>query len=206
MEEQYKQVTNIINALAASNPYITREQVAKAKSMYNGDTRSIDVIQAELEAYSNEILAQGLKAEQDKKLAGPKDEKKEEPIISIRPVTPAPTPHPPIIGDSSQTPEQPEEIYEPIRAKLPDEEKQRQLQSMIDDALGGSSDSLENEDTYTQGNQPTKEQGKVLVKTQPQESTPSSAAGYGNVTALLSLTIIFSIVTIIMAFFTIIAN
>lgn len=209
MEEQYKQVTNIINELAASNPYITREQVAKAKSMYNGDTRSIDIIRRELEAYSNEILAQGLKAEQDKKLARPKDEEKKEPIISVRPVTPVPTPVPPILGDNPKTEEQPQEIYEPIRTKLPDEEKQKQLQSMIDDALGGSADNLEEENTYTQGNQPSKEQGKVLTKTQPQEPTPSQAqsddGGYGNVTALLSLTIIFSIVTIIIAFFTIIS-
>ena len=209
MEEQYRQVTNIINDLAAQNPYITKEQIAKAKSMYNGDTRPIDVIRRELEAYSDEILEQGLKTEQEKKLAGPKEEKKEEPIISVRPVTPVPTPVPTIPGNTPEAEEAVEEIYEPIRTKLPDEEKQRQLQSMIDDALGGSSDNLEEENTYNQGNQQSKEQGKVLVKTQPQEPTPSQSSaddgGYGNVTALLSLTIIFSIVTIIIAFFTIIS-
>lgn len=209
MEEQYKQVTSIIHDLAAENPYITKEQIAKAKSMYNGDTRPIDVIRRELEAYSNEIMERALKAEQDKKLASAKEEKKEEPIISVRPVTPVPTPVPTIPGNSPEAEESVEEIYEPIRTKLPDEEKQRQLQSMIDDALGGSSDNLEDENTYSQGNQQSKEQGKVLVKTQPQEPNPSSVktddGGYGNVTALLSLTIIFSIVTIIIAFFTIIS-
>lgn len=209
MEEQYKQVTSIIHDLAAENPYITKEQIAKAKSMYNGDTRPIEVIRRELEAYSNEILDRALKAEQDKKLASAKEEKKEEPIISVRPVTPVPTPVPTVPGNSSEAEESVEEIYEPIRTKLPDEEKQRQLQSMIDDALGGSSDNLEDENTYSHGNQQSKEQGKVLVKTQPQEPNPSSVqtddGGYGNVTALLSLTIIFSIVTIIIAFFTIIS-
>ena len=68
MEDKYKQVTDIINELAEQNPFITKAQIAKAKSMYNGDTRSIDVIRAELEAYSNEIMAQGLKAKEDQKL------------------------------------------------------------------------------------------------------------------------------------------
>lgn len=209
MEEQYRQVTSIINQLAASNPYITKEQVAKAKSMYNGDNRPIDVIRAELEAYSKEIMAQGLKAEDDKKLAGAKDTKKEEPVISVRPEAPVATPVPTMFGEEQKQETQQEKIYEPLRAKLPNEEQQRQLQSMIDDALGGSADNLEDENVYTQGTQPSKEQGKVLVKTQPQEPNPSSVqtddGGYGNVTALLSLTIIFSIVTIIIAFFTIIS-
>ena len=47
MEEQYKKVTAIITRLAAENPHITKEQIAKAKSMYNGDTRPIEEIESE---------------------------------------------------------------------------------------------------------------------------------------------------------------
>ena len=205
MEDKYKQVTDIINELAEQNPFITKEQIAKAKSMYNGDTRSIDVIRAELEAYSNEIMAQGLKAKEDRKL----ERAKEEPIVSVEHAAPEPTPEPlPIFTESPVEIEQ-----EPINVRIPDETQQKQLQSMIDDALGGADEDLVDENVNEQGSVITNENAKVLVKTRQQEpesptaSQPAtSESGYGNVTALLALTIMFSIVTIIMAFFTIIAN
>lgn len=205
MEDKYKQVTDIINELAEQNPFITKEQIAKAKSMYNGDTRSIDVIRAELEAYSNEIMAQGLKAKENQKL----ERAKEEPIVSVEHAAPEPTPEPlPIFTESPVEIEQ-----EPINVRIPDETQQKQLQSMIDDALGGADEDLVDENVNEQGSVITNEKAKVLVKTRqqepetPTESQPAtSESGYGNVTALLALTIMFSIVTIIMAFFTIIAN
>ena len=202
MEDKYKQVTNILNELADQNPFITQAQMAKAKSMYNGDTRSIDVIRAQLEAYSNEKMAQGLKAKEEQKL----ERAKEEPIVSVEHVAPALTPEPlPIFTESPVEMEQ-----EPINVRIPDE-TQQQLQGMIDDALGGADEDLVDEHVNEQGLVITNE--KVLVKTRQQEpETPTasqpatSESGYGNVTALLALTIMFSIVTIIMAFFTIIAN
>ena len=209
MEEQYKKITEIIHDLAAKNPFITKEQIAKAKSMYNGDTRSIDVIRRELEAYSEQIRAQGLKAEADKKLtADMKEEKQPQPTPNFPPLrgTIPPEETEPQFAPEPQQPEE-EEILEPLRATLPNEEQQRQLQSMIDDALGGTAEELENDNTYSSGTQPTKEPEKVFVKVQPSAPpTSDNEGGYGNVTALLSLTIIFSIVTIIMAFFTIISR
>lgn len=225
MEDQFQQITNIIYELAASNPYITKEQIAKARTMYNGDMRSIEEIRAELEAYSEQIRAQGLKSEKGRKLEEQKSKEIEPERVPqfllnrknpyngfyIQEFSVKEVQSTDIVDNNVQREytDEPEEILEPLRVELPGEEKQSQLQSMIDDALGGSSDNLEDENTYNQGNQQSKEQGKVLVKTQPQEPTPSQSSaddgGYGNVTALLSLTIIFSIVTIIIAFFTIIS-
>ena len=78
---------------------------------------------------------------------------------------------------------------------------------MIDDALGDSTNNLDNNVSYEQKTSLSNNQEKVLVKTQQESiSSPSNDGGYGNVAAILSLTIIFSIVTIIMAFFTIISR
>ena len=55
MDTKYNQITNIITRLAAENPYITKDQIARAKSMYNGDARPIEEIEAELTAYSTQI-------------------------------------------------------------------------------------------------------------------------------------------------------
>ena len=82
---------------------------------------------------------------------------------------------------------------------------------MIDDALGEPSNSLVADNSHEQQQVANKDQAKVLVKTQ-NEQTPNSGnsaakeSGYGNVTALLSLTIICSIVTIIIALLTMMAN
>lgn len=209
MEEQFQQVTNIINELAASNPYITKEQIAKARSMYNGDMRPIDQIRAELEAYSEEILANGIKREKGKELAAKKPEPsplpvEETPEIEEQPVQlgePRVQPIPPV---------QQEEILDELKVELPGEDKQRALQSMIDDALGEPSTKFDEVHSQTQQQTTSKDKAKVLVKQNEQapntSESSSSEAGYGNVTALLSLTIICSIITIIIALLTILAN
>ena len=202
MEEQFQQVTNIINELAASNPYITKEQVAKARSMYNGDMRPIDEIRAELEAYSEEILANGLKREKGKELAA----QRPEPIQ--QPMEPELEEEPHV----QQIPQvQQEEVIGALKVELPGEEKQRALQSMIDEALGEPSNSFEQKQSNEQQATANKDQAKVLVKQQNEQApntsdSSSSEAGYGNVTALLSLTIICSIITIIIALLTILSN
>ena len=208
MEEQFQQVTNIINELAASNPYITKEQIAKARSMYNGDMRPLDEIRAELEAYSEEIMAQGIKREKGKELAAKKVEREEpkesEPAVEKEEEKVSQQGGNARIQAFPQT--EPVEVVE-----LPGEDKKRQLQSMIDDALGEASDLLVADNSHEQQQVANKDQAKVLVKTQ-NEQTPntgnsaSNESGYGNVTALLSLTIICSIVTIIIALLTMIAN
>lgn len=202
MEKQFQQVTNIINELAASNPYITKEQVAKARSMYNGDMRPIDEIRAELEAYSEEILANGLKREKGNELAA----QRPEPIQ--QPMEPELEEEPRV----QQIPQvQQEEVIGALKVELPGEEKQRALQSMIDEALGGPSNSFEQKQSNEQQATANKNQTKVLVKQQNEQApntsnSSSSEAGYGNVTALLSLTIICSIITIIIALLTILSN
>ena len=212
MEEQFPQVTNIINELAASNPYITKEQIAKARSMYNGDMRPLDEIRAELEAYSEEIMAQGLKREKGKEIAAKKVER-EEPKESEPAVEKEEEKVSQQVGNARiqafpQT--EPVEVVESLKVELPGEDKKRQLQSMIDDALGEASDLLVADNSHEQ-QVANKDQAKVLVKTQnkPTPNTGNSASnesGYGNVTALLSLTIICSIVTIIIALLTMMAN
>ena len=213
MEEQFQQVTNIINELAASNPYITKDQIAKARSMYNGDMRPLDEIRAELEAYSEAIMAQGLKREKGKELAAKKVER-EEPKESEPAVEKEEEKVPQQVGNARiqafpQT--EPVEVVESLKVELPGEDKKRQLQSMIDDALGEASDLLVADNSHEQQQVANKDQAKVLVKTQ-NEQTPntgnsaSNESGYGNVTALLSLTIICSIVTIIIALLTMMAN
>lgn len=212
MEEQFQQVTNIINELAASNPYITKEQIAKARSMYNGDMRPLDEIRAELEAYSEEIMAQGIKREKGKELAAKRVER-EEPKESEPGVEKEEEKVSQQVGNARiqafpQT--EPVEVVESLKVELPGEDKKRQLQSMIDDALGEASDLLVADNSHEQ-QVANKDQAKVLVKTQ-NEQTPntgnsaSNESGYGNVTALLSLTIICSIVTIIIALLTMMAN
>lgn len=232
MEEQLKQVTNIISKLAAQNPYITKEQIAKAKSMYNGDMRPIDEIRAELEAYSEEIMMQGQKREADKVRPEMRPEKTT-PVPTPFPMKPFGTrydpnehieshtaqtapvePTPAVYDDNIQVvpTHNPEgEVLDSLRVELPGEDKQRELQNMIDEALGDH-EPKENNSSYEQGTVQTKTPAKVLVKentnqnTNDGDSSSSSEAGYGNITALLSLTIICSIVTIIIAFFTILAN
>ena len=213
MEEQFQQVTNIINELAASNPYITKEQIAKARSMYNGDMRPLDEIRAELEAYSEEIMAQGIKREKGKELAAKKFEREEpkesEPTVEKEEEKVSQQGGNARIQAFPQT--EPVEVVESLKVELPGEDKKRQLQSMIDDAVGEASDLLVSDNSHEQQQVASKDQAKVLVKTQ-NEQTPntgnsaSNESGYGNVTALLSLTIICSIVTIIIALLTMMAN
>lgn len=191
MEEQYKKVTAIITRLAAENPHITKEQIAKAKSMYNGDTRPIEEIESELIAYSQNIAAK----------AG-----KEHPVVDkVQKEEPEKSDIPTITEPAPQAEPQPEEseVYEPLRISLPGEDKKKELQQMIDDALGDMPTVPER--TAVENN--NLEKPKQYVKNQEQAAAPqNSEAGYGNVVALLTLTIMFSIVTIIMAAFTILAN
>ena len=130
MEKQFQQVTNIINELAASNPYITKEQIAKARSMYNGDMRPLDEIRAELEAYSEEIMAQGIKREKGKELAAKKierDEPKEsEPAVEKEDEKVSQQVGNVRIQAFPQT--EPVEVVESLRVELPGEDKKRQLQ------------------------------------------------------------------------------
>lgn len=209
MEEKYKQVTEIIADLVSTNPYITKEQVAKAKSMYNGDERPIEVIQAELEAYSDQIVEQGKKREEEKGRKIPQEDIKpfempKEPEVQSEKSSIFET------SSSEETIPTEQEIYEPLVTELPGDDKRRELQSMIDDALGNSVD-YTNTPSYEESNIQNKDQAKVLVKIieQPQNSEgsldSSHDGGYGNVTAILTLTIILSIVTMIMAIFTIIS-
>lgn len=186
MEEQYKKVTEIINELAAANPYITSDKIAKAKSMYNGDMRDISIIRAELEAYSAEIAQ---RAQEAKKTVEPptKDEGKAK--------EPAPT-HAPSF-------EIPEEPKEEIDLAMPTPERKEELQSMIDGAFPANAES-----DHTEENNFVPEKPKQYVKTseQPEAHSAPAEAGYGNVGALLTLTIMFSIVTIIMAIATILSR
>lgn len=189
MEEQYKKVTAIITRLAAENPHITKEQIAKAKSMYNGDTRPIEEIESELIAYSQNIAANASKSNVV-----------EEPVkveVADAPVMPEPTP------EQEPAPAPEPEVYEPLKVNLPGDDKKKELQQMINDALGDMPTVPERTTTETK----TSEKPKQYVKEQSQSNeATSSEAGYGNVIALLSLTIMFSIVTIIIAAFTILAN
>lgn len=182
MEEQYRKVTVIINELAAANPFITSDKIAKAKSMYNGDMRDISVIRAELEAYSAEI------AERAKAAKGMEPPVKEE----IKVQEPVPT--------QARVFQIPEEEKEEMEFQMPTPERQEELQGMIDGAFPKDSSR-----DYTIEKDKTTEKAKQYVKTpQQQETTTHHAeAGYGNVGALLTLTIMFSIVTIIMAVVTI---
>lgn len=181
MEEQYKKVTEIINELAAANPFITSDKIAKAKSMYNGDMRDISVIRAELEAYSAEI------AERAKAVKGMEPPVKEE----IKTQEPVPT--------QARVFQIPEEPKEEMEFQMPTPARQEQLQEMIDGAFPKETDK---EHTVEKNNET--EKAKQYVKTPQQSEVPVHAeAGYGNVGALLTLTIMFSIVTIIMALVTI---
>lgn len=189
MEEQYKKVTAIITRLASENPHITKEQIAKAKSMYNGDTRPIDEIEAELVAYSENIAASA------RATHVVEEPVKTEPQIVEKPAIPEEEPVP------EQEPEP--EVYEPLKVSLPGDDKKKELQQMINDALGDMPTVPERTTAETK----TSEKPKQYVKEQSQSNeATSSEAGYGNVIALLSLTIMFSIVTIIIAAFTILAN
>ena len=208
MEEQYKQITAIITRLAAENPYITKEQIAKAKSMYNGDQRPIEEIQRELVEYSEQILAQGRKAEEDKKLsayaqAGNSEEKKtEEP----RELTTEERVNVPmgIMGFSRR--ESAESTPEPVVVY---QETPEALQRMVDEAFEMTTEESahENDDAKESSR---RENEKIYVKEKRQptsDGTPTSdEAGYGNAIALLTLTIMFSIVTIVIAAFTILVN
>ena len=186
MEEQYKKVTEIINEIAAANPFITSDKIAKAKSMYNGDMRDISVIRAELEAYSKEIAE---RAQADKGIEPPTKE-------DVKTVEPVPTQAPPFKIT--------EEPKQEVDFSLPTPARQEELQSMIDSAFPTNKDV-----DYTEDNNKAVEKPKQYVKTQDQPdqaSAPVAEAGYGNVGALLTLTIMFSIVTIIMAVVTILSK
>lgn len=185
MEEQYKKVTEIINELAAANPFITSDKIAKAKSMYNGDMRDISIIRAELEAYSAEIAQ---RAKEAKNVEPPaKEERKSQEVAPVQP-------------RSFQIPEEPKEELD---FALPTPARQEELQSMIDGAFP-TSESVD----YTEDNNKVSEKPKQFVKTQaePESHSAPAEAGYGNVGALLTLTIMFSIVTIIMAVVTILSK
>lgn len=188
MEEKYRGITDIISRLAAENPYITRDQIARAKSMYNGDDRPIEEIKAELEAYSAEIAERGRQSGADKAI---------QPVNA--PEIPKETSK---VSSDSMLPEE------------PTEDMQATAEQSIMNLYGGSSTDEVNEalqemlDSAEQNPlqmEKPKEYVRTMVET-PASDGGSNESGYGNLGALLTLTIMFSIVTIILAVFTILAN
>ena len=119
MEEQYKKVTAIITRLAAENPHITKEQIAKAKSMYNGDTRPIEEIESELIAYSQNIAANA---------------KKDVIVQETREAAPVQEVIPPV-QEVEPKQQEDQEVYEPLKVNLPGEDKKKELQSTISTLL-----------------------------------------------------------------------
>lgn len=192
MEEKFIEITNTINELAAKNPYITKEHISKARSMYNGDDRPLEVIKAELEALSMQIAEREKNKERSSNLEN-----------QLRQSNSA----------SFQLKAQPNvsEISLDNKATSPsaffaNQDDQKDLQRMIDDAL-----SEPEQETYNAAKSEEAERPKQFVKTTFEESSniesPSvSDGGYGNVGALLALTVMFSIVTFIMAIFTMLAK
>lgn len=55
VEEKYYNISSIIEEIASKNPSITPQKVALLKRYYRGDTRSIETIALELQAYSTEL-------------------------------------------------------------------------------------------------------------------------------------------------------
>ena len=195
MEEKYKQVTEIIMSLAKGNPYITTSQIARAKSMYNGDTRPLEVIQKELEAYSEQIMAQAKKAHVIKPEMSKEVPQETKALIEQS------------YTSSNIEPKIEEtKIYEPLQNILPINEKNAELESMFNGEFDNNPNSLEKEESYNASNVASISQAKVLTKSTSQPYNNISTAnesGHGSAMGLLSLVIIFSILTIVISCITI---
>lgn len=196
MDTKYNQITDIITRLAAENPYITKDQIARAKSMYNGDARPIEEIEAELTAYSTQIA-----------------EAARQSVIEKPEVSEFTNNDSVVEKDGNEEVVQPEisqEDIESYHSGAVGNEKREELRQMIDNALNNEA----NNQTYNNEsiNAASYNQEKVYVKTPIEAPTPQNNGladndgGYGSATALLALTIICSIITIVVSVFTIVAN
>lgn len=203
MDTKYNQITNIITRLAAENPYITKDQIARAKSMYNGDARPIEEIEAELTAYSTQIA----EAARQSVIEKPEISEHTNNDIVIENDSIEQVAEPEVISTPNLT--FPEDI-ESYHSGALGNEKKEELREMIDNALNNEA----NNQTYNNesANTASYNQEKVYVKTPMETTTPQNNGlsdndgGYGSATALLALTIICSIITIVVSVFTIVAN
>lgn len=177
MEEKHKKISAIISRLTASNKYITSSQAARAKAIYNGDPRDIEEIEKEIEEYSAEIEARGRAKEKETRMEQHKEQQS-----SINPEIPQNIPI-----------SQPIDEYELVE----EQSKQAEIENMFKEFSNSA---------------PIKEEQHTIEKPVPAKVLTKTAinsinnAGQENVEGLLTLSIIFSIATIIVAFFALISN
>ena len=177
MEQKHKEISAIILRLANNNKYITSSQIARAKAMYSSDLRNIEEIQKELEEYSAEIEARGIARDKEKGIEPPKDK---------------------IITDKQETNNI--QVSQPNLEEgiIFDEQlRKNEMESMFNEMPSSQSTISEH---HNYAIEPTSK-----AKTFSMKPTPTiNSAGQENIEGLLTLTIIFSIATIVIAFFTLI--
>ena len=235
MEQRHKEINDLITKIAIGNPAITKEQIARARAMYNGDNRPIEEIAAELEAYSKEIRENARLAEMNKLKGKPEAMTPTVPtrvesevlVEEMNPELAA------LMADAKKNQSEELVMHAPqgnsdAQGSLADEENEPSPDQAPDG--GNEAEEIPEQDPYedlanmlaeakpqtTYGDakdQKVHEAGIQYVKKQTQDSSETgqqkssdSDGGYGNPSAILTIAIFISIMAIIIGFFTIIAS
>ncbi len=180
MDNRYEELTELINKIAAKNPYITKDKISKAKAMYLGDQRPLSDIEAELEEYSAEIYEQNTNSQMERMPRDvPKDYSQQveptatkESVILQQEVTTPPIDGSYIMGENPNN-------------------HQDELYSMFEESNKNAT--LQADESLEFG----QEKPKQFVKTSKVKSpTQTLSGGFGS---LLTISCLFSIMTIIIS-------
>lgn len=221
LDERQARIDNLIARIANDNSYITREQIARAKSLYRNDYRPFDEIERELTEYSESIRQAGKEREAGKALAEQRREVTAEPKYvkvpetnieekevlktEMAPEVPVPDPVDEMESDLS-------ELFDPAQPQPVDMEG-RLGQVVVADTTSALPDPTDELDAMfeTTASQETdfttvdtlgeKKNPKVLTKEykNPTDDKGNGEGGFSSSNALLTISIFFSIMGIIVS-------
>lgn len=228
LDERQARIDNLITQLANDNTYITREQIARAKSLYRNDYRPFDEIERELIEYSESIRQSGKEREAGEALAEQRREVTAEPnykkvpeknieekeVPKFEMATEAPQPEVSLPDPVDEMESDLSELFDPAQPQPVDMEG-RLGQVVVADTASAMPDPTDELDAMfesTTGQETDfttvdslgeMENPKVLTKKFEEESKgPTGGNGEGGFTssnALLTISIFFSIMGIIVS-------
>lgn len=171
LEERQNEINDLIMNMAKGNEYITKEQIARARSLYLNDSRSLETIGQELSQYSDDVrLTRETQASIDNAFAA--EEAKETYVIPdvAKEITP--------------------EEYATYSAPQPAVNKE--LDSMFSQTPD-STNNISQVETIA-----PETEAKVFVKA-PEPAAPVAKAGFSTLSSLLTIASLISIMGIVIS-------
>lgn len=195
-------INGIITRIAMNNNNISDEQIARARSMYRYDTRSLDQIEKELEAYAEQITLHAEQSHVDKGLSemSRHSSQQVERFVMV-------SEEPEVLDEQPNITEQNnhQQTYIP-GLSLDQSDPTDELDAMFDSRRNVTSD-FDKVDSLGM----EKAQNKVLVKTPQKPQTVNNAnnnneSGYGTVVSFLTIATMLSMVGVAVSFILIALN